>query len=71
METKTFKEVFNEIGQKYTNIGIDGLYKDYNILCLLEFIISELEDEYLKKDFTNYIHTRKVIIETEKIQCKP
>jgi len=71
MVTKSkFKEVFNEIGKKYEDTGIENLYQDYNLLCLLVHISEEFIDDDVKDEVVNLLEDLKSKMENQEVEWK-
>ena len=65
---KTFKEIFNDIGQKYVDVGIDN---DYNLLAVLLKLSEEFFDEKnIQKEIQNLLETKKEEIEKKQFEIK-
>ncbi len=67
---KKFEEIFNEVGQKYHEAGIDSVYGDYIILNLIEMIAADTMDEELKKKIDELVSSEKYRIEQKEFEVK-
>ncbi len=68
MNKRKFKEVFNEIGSKYLNMGIQEMYIDYNLLCFMTILTREINDLELRDELEEYLELRKRTIEEEEVK---
>jgi len=70
MGKRKFKDLFNEIGTKYSKLGIDNIIRDYNALCLISLILNEINDEDIKDELENVIGDIKSKLENQEIEIK-
>lgn len=67
---KKFEDIFNEVGEKYHEAGIDSDYADYIILNLIEMIAVDTIDEELKKKIDELVSVEKARINLKEFEVK-
>ena len=70
---KTFKQIVNEIGEKFAVHGIDEIYMDYQLLCILNSIVKQIIDNTIRDELhehideaLNHLVRKKFIIEEKR-----
>jgi hypothetical protein len=64
----TFKELYNQVGEKYLKLRIDKILIDYKILCYILVFVEQLNSDDIRDELEDVIVDIKAKLENTEIE---